>query len=77
MTERGSPFVDPLFSEKPDPQQRQEFFGVDRLDLVVENCALQAQGLLDNLIQSVEEFSGGRPADDDRTIIVARVTPGS
>jgi phosphoserine phosphatase RsbU/P len=50
-----------------------QLFGAHRLDLVLENCTLEAQALLDTLIQAVEEFAAGRAADDDRTIIVARV----
>lgn len=48
-------------------------FGTERLDMVLENCSLQAQALLDTLIQAVEEFTEGHPATDDRTIIVARI----
>jgi sigma-B regulation protein RsbU (phosphoserine phosphatase) len=59
-------------TEARNPQG--QLFGTERLDLVLENCSLQAQALLDTLIQSVEEFAGGRPADDDRTIIVARLS---
>lgn len=50
-----------------------DLFGTERLDHELENCALQAQGLLDSMLRAVEEFTRGRPADDDRTIIVARV----
>jgi sigma-B regulation protein RsbU (phosphoserine phosphatase) len=49
-------------------------FGTERLDHSLENCSLQAAGLLDTLLQSVEDFTAGRAADDDRTIIVARVS---
>lgn len=48
-------------------------FGVERLDEVLENCSLQAQALLDLLLQRVDSFVEGQPADDDRTVIVARV----
>jgi sigma-B regulation protein RsbU (phosphoserine phosphatase) len=50
-----------------------KLFGTDRLDRVLENCSLQAQALLDAVLQAVEVFANGHPADDDRTIIVARV----
>ncbi|RPI80886.1 MAG: stage II sporulation protein E, partial [Planctomycetaceae bacterium] len=50
-----------------------EMFGNERLDHELENCALQAQGLLDSVLIAVEKFAAGRPADDDRTLIVARV----
>jgi sigma-B regulation protein RsbU (phosphoserine phosphatase) len=50
-----------------------ELFGTQRLDRILENCSLQAKALLDTLMQAVEAFSAGRPADDDRTVIVARI----
>jgi sigma-B regulation protein RsbU (phosphoserine phosphatase) len=58
-------------TEAHNPQGK--LFGARRLDLVLENCTLEAHALLDTLIQSVEDFAAGRAADDDRTIIVARV----
>ena len=49
-------------------------FGTDRLDHTLENCSLQASALLDSVLRSVEEFTNGHPADDDRTLIVARIS---
>ena len=51
-----------------------EMFGTRRLDYALENCSLQASALLDAVLQSVDEFAQGCPADDDRTLIVARVS---
>jgi sigma-B regulation protein RsbU (phosphoserine phosphatase) len=51
-----------------------EMFGTGRLDQVLEDCSLQASALLDSVLRSVEEFANGHPADDDRTLIVARVS---
>jgi len=51
-----------------------KLFGIDRLDRVLENCSLHASSLLDSVLRSVEEFANGHPADDDRTLIVARVS---
>jgi len=51
-----------------------EMFGTRRLDHALENCSLQASALLDEVLQSVDEFAQGCPADDDRTLIVARVS---
>ena len=48
-------------------------FGTDRLDHELENCSLHAKGLRDSVLRAVDEFTGGHPADDDRTIIVARI----
>jgi sigma-B regulation protein RsbU (phosphoserine phosphatase) len=50
-----------------------EMFGTERLDEVLENCTLQAQALLDSVLQAVATFAAGHPADDDRTVIVARI----
>jgi sigma-B regulation protein RsbU (phosphoserine phosphatase) len=50
-----------------------ELFGTSRLDQVLENCALKASGLLDAVLQTVEQFAAGQPPHDDRTVIVARV----
>jgi sigma-B regulation protein RsbU (phosphoserine phosphatase) len=48
-------------------------FGTGRLDRELENCSLQAQGLLDSVLRSVDAFAAGHPAEDDRTLIVARI----
>ncbi len=51
-----------------------ELFGLERLDLSLKNCKQEAQSLLDEVLQAVEAFADGRPSDDDRTLIVARVS---
>lgn len=51
-----------------------EMFGTHRLDQALENCSLQAAGLLDTVLQAVNEFAHAHAADDDRTLIVARVS---
>jgi sigma-B regulation protein RsbU (phosphoserine phosphatase) len=48
-------------------------FGTDRLDRVLENCALQATALLDEVLRALDAFTCGHPADDDRTLVVARI----
>jgi sigma-B regulation protein RsbU (phosphoserine phosphatase) len=53
---------------------RDELFETDRLDHALADCTLEAQGLLDAILQSLEDFTDGHPADDDRTLIVARVS---
>lgn len=50
-----------------------EQFGLQRLDQELQQCSLQATALLRSVLQAVGEFAAGRPADDDRTIVVARV----
>jgi phosphoserine phosphatase RsbU/P len=51
-----------------------QLFGTDRLDHALENCSLQASALLQSVLQGVLEFGNGHPADDDQTLIVARVS---
>jgi sigma-B regulation protein RsbU (phosphoserine phosphatase) len=48
-------------------------FGLTNLDRVLENCCLQAEGLVKAAIDAVDEFTRGAPADDDRTVIVAKI----
>lgn len=49
-------------------------FGTERLDHVLEDCSLQATALLDSVLSSLDQFANGHPADDDRTMIVARIS---
>jgi sigma-B regulation protein RsbU (phosphoserine phosphatase) len=58
-------------TEASNPEGKQ--FGTDGLNHALEDCSLQASALLDSVLRSVEEFANGHPADDDRTLIVARV----
>lgn len=51
-----------------------QLFKTERLDRVLEDCSLQASALLDAVLRSVDEFTNARPAEDDRTLIVARVS---
>jgi sigma-B regulation protein RsbU (phosphoserine phosphatase) len=51
-----------------------ELFGLSRLDKVLENCAIDAPGLVAEVLAAVEEFTGGRPPHDDRTLIVGKVS---
>jgi sigma-B regulation protein RsbU (phosphoserine phosphatase) len=51
-----------------------EMFGLGRLDKVLENCSIGATGLLEAVLSALEEFTGGRPPHDDRTVLVAKVS---
>ena len=53
---------------------RGKMFGIEQLDQVLENCALTADGLIRSVIDAVTTFADGHPADDDRTMIVAKVS---
>jgi len=58
-------------TEAFNPQQ--QMFTAERLDQAIENCALTAQGLIDETLAKLAAFTAGREADDDRTIIVAKI----
>ena len=49
-----------------------ELFGTERLDHAIENCMIDAQGLIDATLRELHTFTNGRPADDDRTMVIAR-----
>jgi sigma-B regulation protein RsbU (phosphoserine phosphatase) len=49
-------------------------FGVGRLDEVLKLCHLSVPDLIAAVLDAVERFTEGRPAQDDRTLLVAKVT---
>ncbi len=51
-----------------------EMFGLSRLDKVLENCAIGASDLLQSVLAALKEFTGGQPAHDDRTLLVAKIS---
>jgi sigma-B regulation protein RsbU (phosphoserine phosphatase) len=51
-----------------------DMFGLERLDVLLENCSVTASDLLRSVLAAVEEFTDGRPADDDRTLLVAKIS---
>jgi sigma-B regulation protein RsbU (phosphoserine phosphatase) len=53
-----------------------ERFGDQRLDAVLLRTASTAAELLDHVVNSVQTFRVGRPADDDETCLVALVKSG-
>jgi sigma-B regulation protein RsbU (phosphoserine phosphatase) len=58
-------------SEARDPAGTE--LGIERLvDLVRGGQALDAAGLVQRIEQALDEFSGGAPADDDRTLLVLK-----
>ncbi|MGP1273481.1 MAG: PP2C family protein-serine/threonine phosphatase [Phycisphaerales bacterium] len=50
-----------------------EIFEVERLDGVLANCGIDAEALIRSVLQALEAFTAGRPADDDRTLVVLKV----
>jgi sigma-B regulation protein RsbU (phosphoserine phosphatase) len=59
-------------TEAHNPQG--EMFGLGRMDKVLENCSVTASDLLKSVLTEVEAFTQGRPADDDRTLLVAKIS---
>ena len=51
-----------------------ELFGTERLDQVLENCSVTASDLLQAVLDAVNAFTDGRPAADDRTLLVAKIS---
>jgi sigma-B regulation protein RsbU (phosphoserine phosphatase) len=51
-----------------------EQFGIARLDKVLENCSIGASDILRSVLEELEAFTGGRPAHDDRTMLVLKVS---
>jgi sigma-B regulation protein RsbU (phosphoserine phosphatase) len=49
-------------------------FGLDRLDVVLENCHLTAEGLIDEVLDALNAFTLDAPPADDQTILVAKVS---
>jgi phosphoserine phosphatase RsbU/P len=49
-------------------------FGVQRLDQILSRCGLDAADIVREVIESVDEFTGGHPPEDDRTLLVAKVS---
>ncbi len=59
-------------TEAMDARGRQ--FGVERLDRVLENCAVGAADILRSVLDGLAEFTGGAPAHDDRTLLILKIT---
>jgi sigma-B regulation protein RsbU (phosphoserine phosphatase) len=54
--------------------QQGDMFGLNRLDEVLENCHLSADGLIEEVLRALEIFTADAPATDDRTLLVAKVS---
>lgn len=52
---------------------KNQMYGTERLDQVLGTCGISAQGLLNEVIASVDAFTQGQHAEDDRTMVVMRV----
>ena len=49
-------------------------FGLERLDEVLENCHLRADGLIEEVLKALDAFTAGVAATDDRTLLVAKIS---
>ena len=50
-----------------------EAFGLDRLDASLVTCRDDAEALIASVLDAVDRFTAGHPAEDDRTMLVAKV----
>jgi sigma-B regulation protein RsbU (phosphoserine phosphatase) len=53
---------------------RGELFELDRLDRVLSKCRESASDLIRAVLDAVEEFTGGQAPNDDRTLLVAKIS---
>ena len=51
-----------------------EWFGLEGLDAVLGNPGSTAEESVPRLRQALDDFTGGQPPEDDRTVLVGRVT---
>ncbi|MFM7148841.1 MAG: PP2C family protein-serine/threonine phosphatase [Gemmataceae bacterium] len=51
-----------------------QMFGLARLDQVLENCAVGAPHLLRSILDAIDDFTEGRTAEDDRTVLILKVS---
>lgn len=49
-------------------------FGTERFDQVLMRCPIQAKDIITAVLEELEQFTGGEPAEDDRTLLVAKVS---
>jgi sigma-B regulation protein RsbU (phosphoserine phosphatase) len=49
-------------------------FGTTRLDEVLRRCGLDATEIIRATVEAVDLFTGGHPPEDDRTLLVGRVS---
>ena len=59
-------------TEATDPSGK--MFGMESLDIVLENCHLTADGLIREILKAVDGFTQGEPPADDRTLLVAKIS---
>ncbi len=50
-----------------------EMFGLEGVDRAVEWCRADVNDVINAVLEAVERHTAGRPADDDRTLLVAKI----
>lgn len=59
-------------TDATDPDGR--YFGLDRLDRSLYTCREDADELIASVLRALGRFTSGHPAEDDRTMLVAKVS---
>lgn len=59
-------------AEAPNVDDKDDLFGVARVHAVVQNHTGGCKALLGAILDEVKVFTGGRPSDDDVTLLAAR-----
>lgn len=59
-------------TDATDPRGR--LFGLERLDAVLTHCHDDAERLIHAVLDAVDQFTQAQPAEDDRTMLVAKVS---
>jgi sigma-B regulation protein RsbU (phosphoserine phosphatase) len=52
---------------------QRDLFGQERLDKIFQSSDATAENMLRNILAGVEDFTGGAPPSDDRTLLIAKV----
>lgn len=50
-----------------------QMYDTDRLDAAISNCMVDADALIQSILTDLARFTSGHPANDDRTLLVAKV----
>jgi sigma-B regulation protein RsbU (phosphoserine phosphatase) len=59
-------------TEAMNDESRQ--FGTGRLDDVLARCELNANDMIWAVVEAVDQFTGGQPPLDDRTLLVMQIS---
>jgi serine phosphatase RsbU (regulator of sigma subunit) len=49
-------------------------FGTEGLDRVLMDCERTPQQMVEAILKAVDEFGGGKPPADDRTVLIAKIS---